>query len=107
MAGLEVAVAPIFSVNIHVEIRCFISRSNFCLCVGGVVFGVPQVGLFFGFCFVCGLFFVACWGVAAAFFSTQCMGWADCAYGGMLKPPTNPQTAKTTKSKNEHFLIYC
>jgi hypothetical protein len=62
--------------------------------VGLVVFGVPHDGLFFGFCFVFGLFCVVCWGVAAAFFCTWCMGLVDFACGGMQKPPKNPQAKK-------------
>jgi hypothetical protein len=64
--------------------------------------GVPHVGLLFGFYFGFGLYCIACWDVAAAFFSTWCKGWADFSCGGMQKPLINPQAAKSIKP----FLIY-
>jgi hypothetical protein len=72
---------------------------NFVLCVGVLVFGVPHVGLFFGFCFVFGLFFVACWGVAATIFFTWCMVLVDFVCGNMQKSSKNPQAPKSTKNK--------
>jgi hypothetical protein len=62
--------------------------------VGLAIFGVPHVGLFFGFCFVFGLFCVVCWDVDAAFFSTQLHGFSLFCVWAHAETSNKPTTSK-------------